>query len=480
MATILGGTGISAEFGESERSTASDLLRIAFDGIDEAIHLLSFDFTILDVNDSAMRIDGRHRDAVTGRCYWDAYPGSRATVVGRLIERVMDDRRPERVLHEHAPPGGRSWWFETRCLPTAQDGLLVVARDVTDRHNEDQRLRQSERMFRQLGETINEVFYIHELEDARISYVSKAYERVWGRPRDELYGDLMSFSQVIHPDDVPKVTAAVARQRAGHPTDTEYRLCCDDGSERIIHDRAVLGLDPVSNAARVFGLATDITAYRKSLAEKDLLAREIDHRVKNSLMIVSSLLAIQRRASASCETRAALEEAGDRVTAIARVHERLHKSHQLGVIAFGAYLEQLCADVSASLRGDAVVVDVRAVAVELSAEVALPLALIANELVTNAFKHGCAAGATRISIVLEQTSDRLTLTVDDDGAGLPPGAPSGAGSLGFRLFGSMARQLGGTAIFPQPGGRACFRVEIPHIGREVADTGCGARQVQAV
>ncbi|WP_010186116.1 sensor histidine kinase [Sphingomonas sp. PAMC 26605] len=451
-----------------------------FDSIDQGICLLSFDFIILDIDDRALRTDGRQRDAVIGRSYWDAYPECEHTALGQSIVEAMRKRSPRRIEQAHTLSCGGVAWLETRCVPVPDGNLLLLVRDITDQHREAERLRHSERAFRQLGETISEVFYIHELDEARISYVSKAYERVWGRPRAELYEDLMSFTRVIHPDDRAKVTAAVARQRAGYPTDTEYRLCCEDGSERIIHDRAFLGRDPVSESTRVFGLATDITEYRRALAEKDLLAREIDHRVKNSLMIVSSLLAIQRRASASCETRAALEEAGDRVTAIARVHERLHKSHQLGVIAFGAYLEQLCADVSASLRGDAVVVDVRAVAVELSAEVALPLALIANELVTNAFKHGCAAGATRISIVLEQTSDRLTLTVDDDGAGLPPGAPSGAGSLGFRLFGSMARQLGGTAIFPQPGGRACFRVEIPHIGREVANTGCGARQVQAV
>ena len=200
---------------------------------------------------------------------------------------------------------------------------------------------------------------------------------------------------------------------------------------------------------------------KQALADKDLLAREIDHRVKNSLSIVGSLLSMQRSVSHSAETRAALSEAADRVVAVARVHASLHRSDELGVVAFGDYLEELCRDLAHSLRRPGVELAVRAEAIDVPAATALPLALIANELVTNAFKHGCAAGATQIAVNLTRGDASLTLTVEDNGGGLPTATNTMATSLGFRLIKAMGRQLGGKAIIPEPGSPARFSLTIP-------------------
>ena len=199
----------------------------------------------------------------------------------------------------------------------------------------------------------------------------------------------------------------------------------------------------------------------QAVADKDLLAREIDHRVKNSLAVVGSLLHMQRRASASDETRGALAEAADRVMAVARVHERLHQSNQIGLVAFGDYLDQMCKDLEASMRDHAVELEWHAVPVDLSAEQALPLALIANELVTNAFKHGRNGGATMIRISLEHAADSVVLTVSDNGAGMPATTPDRPVSLGFKLISTLTRQLDAKATFPHAGAPARFTIELP-------------------
>ena len=196
--------------------------------------------------------------------------------------------------------------------------------------------------------------------------------------------------------------------------------------------------------------------------EKEMLAREIDHRVKNSLAIVGSLLSMQRSATKSDETRAALTEAVNRVVAVSRVHERLHKSHQVGIIAFAEYLEKLCNDISSSLGGQGVTLDFAADAVELPAEQAMSLALIANELVTNAFKHGCAAGARRIAVTLSREADKLLMTVTDDGAGLSAGAATKSAGLGFKVIKTLSRQLGAALTVPKAGESAEFKVAVPY------------------
>ena len=199
----------------------------------------------------------------------------------------------------------------------------------------------------------------------------------------------------------------------------------------------------------------------QALADKDLLAREIDHRVKNSLTIVASLLSMQRGASASEETRSALAEAADRVIAVARVHERLHKSHHVGLVAFGEYLEQMFADLGKSMRGRGLTLNCSAVSVNLPAEYAMSLSLITNELVTNAFKHGSEAGATIIGVTLERHAEALVLTVEDNGSGMPISQNETSASLGFKLITALARQLEASVTIPEAGQPARFAIEIP-------------------
>ena len=195
--------------------------------------------------------------------------------------------------------------------------------------------------------------------------------------------------------------------------------------------------------------------------EKELLAREIDHRVKNSLAIVGSLLSMQRSASKSEETREALTEAVNRVVAVSRVHERLHKSQQVGIIAFAEYLEKLCNDIASSLGGAGVTLRFAAVPIELLAEQAMSLALVANELVTNAFKHGCAAGAKSIVVSLSRQADTLLLIVADDGAGLPSAQDAKSAGLGFKVIKTLSKQLGAVLTVPKPGSAAEFQVAVP-------------------
>ena len=201
---------------------------------------------------------------------------------------------------------------------------------------------------------------------------------------------------------------------------------------------------------------------RQALADQELLAREIDHRVKNNLTIVGSLLSMQRNIATSDEARKALEQAADRVIAVARVHEHLHRSHQLGFVAFADYLKQLCDDLASSMQRDGVQMQIEADPINILADRAMPLALIANELITNAFKHGSAVGATLVSVTLNQTADDLRLVVADNGSGIPVATSGLRTSLGFRLIETLGRRLNAVIAFPHPGSAAVFSVTLPN------------------
>jgi two-component sensor histidine kinase len=196
---------------------------------------------------------------------------------------------------------------------------------------------------------------------------------------------------------------------------------------------------------------------RASLKEKELLLREIHHRVKNNLQVVDSLLYLQGRAAAGADAaplRAALAQSQGRIRAMAKIHELLYRSHDIGRLMFCEYLEEL----AGLFRGSTMVpfgveLTVCGCRTVLDLDRAIPCGLIVNELVTNSMIHGYPDGGPgRIAIcVKEGLEGRYALTVEDDGIGFAgdfAGAP--AKTLGLRLVRDLSRQLGGEMRIGRP------------------------------
>lgn len=208
------------------------------------------------------------------------------------------------------------------------------------------------------------------------------------------------------------------------------------------------------------------TRLEEALTRKDVLLREVNHRVKNSLQLVASLLQLQERETGGAEMAAQLGEARRRVATIARVHERLYQTDRVESVALAGYVRELCRDLEAALaaEGGRHRLLVEAVEIDLSTDMVIPLALIINELVTNAWKHAFPVGTAetvRVSLTVVDQA-RLRLDVTDAGIGLPEGFdPLTSPGLGMRIVKALARQLGGTfaAERRQPGSR--FIVEAP-------------------
>ena len=200
---------------------------------------------------------------------------------------------------------------------------------------------------------------------------------------------------------------------------------------------------------------------KQALADKDMLLREIDHRVRNSLAMVAGLLSMQSGASASPDIKEALVVASARIVAVARIHERLYKGNDLGIVEFGTYLEEICHDLQTSLRPGNMTIAVHVVHCDLPVDQAVPLGLIANELVTNAFKHAADAYAA-VTVDLERSETSLTLTVSNSGARMPAAEDQAKKSgLGMSVIDLLVRQLHGSLVIPAPGAPARFEIVVP-------------------
>src|SRR3712207_376506 len=118
---------------EAALRESEERLRDVLDSMAEGFALLGSDFTILDVNDETLRLDGRPRDELVGRTHWEAFPGTEDSPVGGLFMRVARERVPASLEHEYEWPDGRSLWLDMRAYPTREAGVAIFWRDVTDR-----------------------------------------------------------------------------------------------------------------------------------------------------------------------------------------------------------------------------------------------------------------------------------------------------------------------------------------------------------
>lgn len=203
------------------------------------------------------------------------------------------------------------------------------------------------------------------------------------------------------------------------------------------------------------------TEGTEKIEARDLLLRELNHRVKNNLQMVAGLLEMQRRTAAEPATVQALESVILRVHSLARAHEVLYApSGDMQSIDFARYLQDLCRNLSESLLLTTIVqLRCSSAPASMPTDRAAALGLVINELVTNAVKHAFPDGRSGvIEVTFAGTDSGWRLTVADDGVGLPRKASPGG--MGQRLVEAFARQAGG-AVTQGPGPGASFIIDLP-------------------
>ncbi len=238
----------------------------------------------------------------------------------------------------------------------------------------------------------------------------------------------------------------------------------------------------LQGAANLLGMAIERQRIERELREavagRELLLQEVNHRVKNSLQLVASMLQLQGNA-ASGEVRGELLDASTRVAAVARAHQRLYRSHEVGTLDLSAYLVDLCADL-AGVRADCRIEVDAGERVEIATDRAIPVALVVNELVTNAVKYAHpGSGACHVQVRLARAgAGTVRLSVRDDGKGLPEGFdPAGGGGLGMRIVTAFAQQLGAelTVGARHPGSEFALLIPLRPDGPPVSPASPGGR-----
>jgi two-component sensor histidine kinase len=185
--------------------------------------------------------------------------------------------------------------------------------------------------------------------------------------------------------------------------------------------------------------------YAALAAEREVLLREVNHRVGNSLQIIASLLHLQASSSTQEGVKAALTNAMGRVAAVAQVHRRLYTSHDLKSVLLNQYLEALLEDLRRSAEGNRMSrLTLKAEPIEIDPDRAVAIGIIVNELVMNAVKYAYPDGAGPIHVDLRAQGDDISLSIADDGVGLNVKADPRSTGMGQRIVSAMAAKLEAT------------------------------------
>lgn len=338
--------------------------------------------------------------------------------------------------------------------------------DVTAEVDADQRLRaanaalakivaEREAILSQLGEGV-----IVTDPTGKITFVNDAARRLHGVTKLAVGPDdytraysLFTLDGTPHPPETLPLTRAVRDHEV--VVDARWIIRHPDGTEvlAIGNARPVLDLDGNAIGA-VLTIRDDTerhaaeTALAETVKVKDVLLHEVNHRVKNSLQLVTSLLQLQASKATSPELKQNLLEARSRIAVVASLHQRLYMTGQHDHVSLATYLHDMATETISALDGDTRLALRFTCPPDLTLPLdrAVPLALVMSELLTNAIKYAFDEDVPgTIDLTTTQEAGMITITLDDDGCGLPPAFdPAQSNGIGMRIVTALTRQLHGT------------------------------------
>ncbi|MBF0558757.1 MAG: PAS domain S-box protein [Nitrospirae bacterium] len=304
------------------------------------------------------------------------------------------------------------------------------------------RVLAAQAKFKTLFESATDALFITDFTGKLIDINRTAYERL-GYTREEMLS--MSLKELDAPEAAKKVSRRIEKlQRYGHSVFESAHISKNGGIMPVEINARVM---EYGGQKVIFGVARDISERKRAEKDKDTLLREIHHRVKNNMQVISSLLNIQARHIEDKQLLAIFQDCQNRIKAMALVHEELYQSNNLSRIDVKHYIGALLDGLASSLsRKPDVALTVTVDKIFFNIDTAIPCGLIITELVTNSFKHAFRKRERgEISVELRQDGGVFNLMVKDDGVGLPDGFDvENTASLGLQLVHTLAAQIGGT------------------------------------
>lgn len=326
--------------------------------------------------------------------------------------------------------------------------LFLTAFDITDfRHREDV-LRRSEQKYKTIFDFAPDLIVVYNPEGVVLD-MSPIGAQMHARSREEIIGKYGVSESWTEKDLARFEEIRNATLRDGEWHGELTGIFVKDGPEATIETRAKVG--DIEGEKIVIVISRDITERKRmeeeirgGLREKETLLREIHHRVKNNMQIISSLLRLQSKNAKDDKTRSLFRESQNRILSMAMIHEKLYQSEGLHKINIREYIADLVGEVFSSFgeKSDSIALLMEIEDIVLGLDTAIPCGLIIIELVSNSLKYAFPEGGPGEVFIGLRSEDqgRFRLTVSDNGPGLPENINiDGLQSLGLRLVSDLAK-----------------------------------------
>lgn len=443
--------------------------------LDRDLRYCAIDATLAEFN-------GRPAEQHLGRTVREVLPEAYDTLEPLLLK-VLNTGEPQSGFEVQVEmpnrPGELAHW-EASYLPisSAQGevlGIYVQAVNLTAKVRAERALEESAKQLRRVLDSLSAFVgvltpdgVLIEANRAPLEAAGIAVEEVLGKPFWDTYW--WSYSDEIQQWLRRACEAAAAGQVVRE--DVVVRMA---GDTRMALDFMLVPMrDDQGTITHLISSAIDISdrlatqkRIEQALRERTVLLQEVHHRVKNNLQIITSLLRLQARNVAPAAALV-LQDSQDRVTAMALTHQLLYERNDFSALELGPYLRRLVGSLS-EVHGQArgrirMQVEAEDQGLSIDLQQAVPVALIVNELLTNAIKHAYPAERRgEIRVRAHREGGRIRVSVCDDGIGFPAGyAFRAAGGLGFNLVRLLTEQLKGHLAWPDPGQPgSCFSLTLP-------------------
>lgn len=338
----------------------------------------------------------------------------------------------------------------------------ALSAEIAERKQAEMAVRAEREQLFSIMDSISEPIYVADMDSYEILFANGALQRSFDKPLvgRTCYKELQGLEAPC-----PFCTNERIKELDGEPYEWDHHNPFV-GRDFHIVDRVIRW--PDGRKVR-FEMAIDVTERNRamekltaSLKEKEVMLKEIHHRVKNNMQVISSMLRLQAGYLEDPQALELFQESQNRVKSMALIHEKLYSSQDLARIDFADYLRNLTSHLFRSYSGHAdIALNIEVSDVRLGVDAGIPCGLIVNELVSNALKHAFPNGRPgQITVALRRKNGTYVLSVKDDGVGFPKDVDfRSTPSLGLQLVTTLVSQLDGTVELISNGAGTEFRIE---------------------
>lgn len=424
------------------------------------------DFIFRDFNKAGERIDNESRENVIGRSILDVRPGVREFGLFDVLKRVWETGIPEYFPLSQYKDNRLTGWYENYVYRLPSGEIVAVFDNLTKQKQKDEALRESENHFRTLADSGQALIWTAGL-DMKCNYFNRPWLEFTGRTIEQESGD--GWTEGVHPDDLKRcVEIYVYAFRLRVKFSMEYRLRHNSGVYRWIQDDGTPRYSNNGEFIGYIGHCLDITQHKQAeteiqnlLREKEIILKEVNHRVKNNMNTISGLLTLQADTCENDEIKDILLEAAGRVQSMKVLYERLYRSETNIEMSLRDYMVELVYQVkNIFAQKKSVRINTQIDDFNLNVKILSPLGIIINELITNSMKYAFTGRDDGIiSIKISITNDHAAVLYKDNGIGMPENIDfNNTSGFGLQLVDMLVKQLNGVITIDRVNGSG-FRMK---------------------